>query len=77
MNRMHVKIGILVFMTALAVVFVMQNLEAVEIRFLFWSFALSRALLVLIVLATGALAGWLASALWRRRPERPESTEPL
>jgi uncharacterized integral membrane protein len=65
-NRNHVKLILVALVTALVVTFVMQNLAAVEIRFLFWTFALSRALLVLIVLATGILLGWLLSALVRR-----------
>jgi lipopolysaccharide assembly protein A len=65
-NRNHVKLILVALVTALVVTFVMQNLAAVEIRFLFWTFALSRALLVLIVLAVGILLGWLLSALVRR-----------
>ena len=45
------------------VLFTAQNVQVVEVRFLFWRLEMSRALLVLGVFGAGALAGWLAR--WR------------
>jgi uncharacterized integral membrane protein len=47
---------------ALVVVMVVQNTQVVEIRFLFWTWAMSRALLVLLVFAAGLLVGWALHA---------------
>ncbi|WP_455233960.1 LapA family protein [Thiogranum longum] len=43
----------------LVVLFIVQNAAVVEIRFLFWTFAMSRALMIFFVLAIGVLLGWL------------------
>lgn len=67
MSRFHWKVALLAALAALTVLFVMQNLEAVEIRFLFWSASMSRALLVLIFFVVGALVGWLLAALAQKR----------
>ena len=43
----------------LLVLFIVQNAAVVEIRFLVWTFAMSRALMIFFVLAIGVLLGWL------------------
>ncbi|MCA1798139.1 MAG: LapA family protein [Xanthomonadaceae bacterium] len=67
MTRFHLKVVLLSTLAVLTVLFVVQNLEAVEIRFLFWSMSMSRALLVLIFFLLGALVGWLLVALAQNR----------
>lgn len=47
----------------LMVVFVLQNTTVVEIRFLFWTVSMSRALLIIILVAIGAIFGWLAHGI--------------
>ena len=42
----------------LAILFA-QNYQVVEVRFLFWEVAMSRALMLLCVLAIGMALGWL------------------
>lgn len=56
---------------AIALLFIVQNLNFVETRFLFWSFSLPHALLLLIGLAAGLLIGWLwrANLLHRRKED--------
>jgi uncharacterized integral membrane protein len=54
----------------LVVIFIVQNVEVVEIRFLFWSFAMSRALLMFFVLALGIIAGWFMGGLARQRKKQ-------
>ena len=56
---MHFKLIISLILTGIAVLFVIQNVSVVEIRFMFWSIAMSRALLIFFVLATGIGIGWL------------------
>lgn len=50
-------------------VFVAQNTAVVEIRFLFWTVSMSRALLIVLLLATGMLLAWLLQG-WRRLRRR-------
>ncbi len=50
----------------LAVVFAIQNSAVVKVRFLFWSTSSSLALLIVILLSLGLLAGWLLGSLSRR-----------
>lgn len=46
-------------LAGMAVLFVIQNVAVVEIRLLFWTIAMSRALLVIFLLGTGMVIGWL------------------
>ncbi len=41
------------------VLFTVQNYEVVELQFLFWKVAMSRALMLFMVLAIGVTIGWL------------------
>ena len=45
--------------TVLATVFVLQNTAVVEIRFLFWTVAMSRSLLIVVMLVIGMALSWL------------------
>jgi len=49
-------------------IFVVQNVEVMEVRFLFWRTGASRALVLVSTFGLGLLAGWLM--LWLRKPER-------
>jgi len=51
-------------------VFVLQNTTVVEIRFLFWTLSMSRALLIVLVLVIGMVLGWLARSLRVMRHKR-------
>ena len=59
----NVKLVLSLTLTGLVVLFVIQNVSVVEIRFLFWTFAISRALLIFLVLAVGIVVGWLLHSL--------------
>jgi putative membrane protein len=51
-----------------ALIFSIQNLAAVEIQFLLWSFSIPRALLIMILLGVGFVIGMLFySIAFRRR----------
>lgn len=54
----------------LVTVFVLQNTAVVEIRFLFWTLAMSRALLIVVLLSIGVLLGWLGRSLGLLRRKR-------
>lgn len=47
--------------------FVAQNTQVVDIHFLAWKMEMSRAIMLLVVLAIGFALGWLASSLGRLR----------
>ena len=64
---MNYKLITTLVAVGLAVIFIIQNVEVVEIRFLFWSFAMSRALLMFFVLALGIIAGWFMGSIARQR----------
>lgn len=55
---MHVKLVFVLILSAVALLFIMQNVAAVEIQFLFWSIQMSRALLMFLLLAMGIVIGW-------------------
>jgi len=54
----------------LIVLFIVQNAAVVEIRFLFWTFAMSRALMSFLVLAIGMVLGWLMHGHMTHRKRR-------
>jgi len=59
-----------VVLCATTLIFAIQNHQLVEVRFLWWSFAMNRAALLFMVFVAGLLAGNLAVQPWpRRRPK--------
>lgn len=53
----------------IVLVFAVQNVADVEVQFLIWSFALPRAILIVVVFALGMLIGWILHSLRiRKRP---------
>jgi putative membrane protein len=65
--QMNVKLIIGLILIALTMIFIIQNVEVVQIRFLFWTLTISRALLLFIVLVMGIAVGWLFHAQSSRR----------
>lgn len=65
MGRLHLSFGLVV--AGLVILFVLQNMTVVEIRFLFWSVAVSRALMLMLVFGAGILVGWLLYHYRRNR----------
>ncbi len=61
------RVALLVVFLLFAI-FVVQNVEVMEVRFLFWRAGTSRALVLVSTFGLGLLAGWLM--LWLRKPER-------
>ena len=48
-------------LVAVVIIFVIQNTEVVEFKFLLWTVTMSRALVLFGTLAIGLVAGWLLS----------------
>jgi uncharacterized integral membrane protein len=56
---MNLKLLTALTLIALAAIFIVQNAEVVELRFLFWGMAMSRSLMFIFILLIGIAAGWL------------------
>nr|MBF0220637.1 LapA family protein [Desulfobulbaceae bacterium] len=56
---MNIKLIFILTLVGMAVLFVVQNVAIVEIQFFIWSLAVSRAILIFLVLAVGIIVGWL------------------
>lgn len=61
---MNLKIAAGIYLLALAMIFIIQNMAVVEVRFLFWSAEMSRAALMVILLSAGVVIGWLLAGLF-------------
>ena len=59
---MHVSKILVFILVGTSVLFTIQNLVMVEIQFLFWSFSLPRAVLLVVIFAIGFLTGWLVNS---------------
>jgi len=64
---MNWRLLLVLAMLVLLVIFVIQNYVVVEINFLFWSFKISRALIIFVALAIGFISGWVISLISRGR----------
>jgi uncharacterized integral membrane protein len=59
------KTIVFVILAVLILLFVIQNTQVVETKFLVWTISMSRSLLLLGTFIIGVIAGWLV-----RRPKR-------
>lgn len=69
---MNHKLLPILILAGLAVLFVIQNVTVVEIRFLFWSVQMSRSLLMLLLLAIGIAIGWFLHGYHTHRKGKPQ-----
>ncbi len=53
------KLITVLILLLLLVIFTTQNYEVVKIRFLFWSFQTSRAIVIFATLFLGIVIGWI------------------
>ena len=63
---MNWKWVLILILLLLLVIFTAQNYEVVQIRFLFWSFQTSRAIVVFSTLCIGIIIGWISSVIVKR-----------
>jgi len=70
---MKIKLYIGLALLGLVLIFILQNTEVVNLKFLFWQLTLSRALLLLLVFVCGLATGLLFGALARRPRKKPLS----
>ena len=64
---MNIKLVLLLILSTLSVIFVAQNIAAIEVRFLFWSASISSSLLIFFTLLLGFLLGWYLNDYLRYR----------
>jgi len=64
---MNLKRYAMIAVAIILLVFILQNVTVVEIRFLFWQFSVSRAIMFFILLAVGMIIGWLLHGYYRLR----------
>ena len=69
---MNYKLALILFLSSLAVIFVVQNSAVIEISFLFWKASMSSALLIFFTLMTGFVLGWSLQGYLRYRKSRTE-----
>jgi putative membrane protein len=69
---MSIKLIVLIILVSLAVIFLTQNVAAVEVTFLLWSISMSRALLIFFTLVIGFALGWFLHSYLSYRKEKAE-----
>jgi uncharacterized integral membrane protein len=64
------KLIISLILAGLVVLFVVQNVPVVEVRFLLWGLQMTLSLLIFLLFAGGIIVGWLLHSYWvyRRKP---------
>ncbi len=67
---MNLKLGIIIFLASLIGLFVLQNIEQVQVSFLFWSISMSRAIMLFFVILMGIVIGWLLRGHFIHRPQQ-------
>ena len=73
---MNWKLFSILLLVALASIFIVQNAEVVELRFMFWKVAMSRALMFVFILLTGIAVGWLLHGHLTRKHRHEEQNLP-
>ena len=63
---MNFKLIFSLVMTGMAVLFIIQNVTVVDMKFLFWTLSMSRALLMSLILSVGIILGWLLHSYFKR-----------
>jgi putative membrane protein len=73
---MSFKLILILIIAGLTVIFITQNVAAVDVTFLFWSISLSRALLIFFVLIIGFVLGWFLHSYlaYRKSMDEPSDT---
>jgi putative membrane protein len=63
---MNFKLILTIAMAGMAVLFIIQNITVVDMKFLFWTLSMSRALLMSLILSVGIILGWLLHSYFKR-----------
>ena len=63
---MNFKLILTLAMAGMAVLFIIQNVTVVDMKLLFWTLSMSRALLMSLILSIGIILGWLLHSYFKR-----------
>jgi putative membrane protein len=64
--EMSFKLIFGLILAGMAALFIIQNVTTMELTFLFWTLSMSRALLMILIMAVGVILGWLLHGSVRR-----------
>ncbi|MBI4620770.1 MAG: LapA family protein [Desulfobacterales bacterium] len=64
---MKIKSIIILVLVALLVIFLLQNTEVIEVRFLFWQISMSRIVLLFSTFIVGLITGWFLRILTSKK----------
>ena len=70
---MKFVIGIIIGI--IVIVFMVQNVEKVDITFFAWTMTVSRAIMILIVFVIGIVLGWVIKSLGYRKKKKKALAE--
>ena len=73
---MHFKLFLSLALAGLAVVFVLQNVIVVEVRFLLWGLPMTLSILIFLLFASGLIVGWLLHSYWLYRRNASHGRQP-
>ena len=69
---MNWRLPLVLAMLVLLLIFVIQNYAVVEMKFFFWSFNISRALIIFIALTIGFISGWVISLISKAKKAKKD-----
>jgi len=72
---MNFKLIAIIILASVTVLFITQNVAAVEVSFLFWSISMSRALLIFFTLVIGFILGWSLHSYLSYRKAKNEALD--
>jgi uncharacterized integral membrane protein len=75
MKNMSFRLMLILIFVVLTAIFAIQNVAAVEVSFLFWSIAMSRALLIVFALVIGFVSGWIVHSYLALRRSKERSAD--
>ncbi len=74
---MHLKLILSLILAGLAVLFVIQNVTVIQMRFLVWSLSMTFSLFIFLLFATGLIVGWLLHSYWSYRRKGADVRTPM
>lgn len=67
---MNAKLSVSLALILIAAIFIIQNTAVTELRFLFWTLAMSRSLMMFLLLGIGIMVGWFLRGHFANRKAR-------
>ena len=67
---MNIYLALVLVLVGFALLFIIQNVAAVDVNFLVWTISMSRSLLILFTLSIGFLLGWFLHSYYSYRRSR-------